>query len=208
LSRQVPFLQINHDLLMAHISRFSVLTGAAMFFSCGAFVLPRQSIAQPHPTRPIVIRPLAPAAQSLLTRWSRLLRPSANAKISEAASSIGSQLRSHPSSTDPVQLARKAAASQFPNLSGMAIEDAVMLIMMTVAQDAEQDMHTIMNQMEQRRRQKAGKRDSLDSLGDMNQQDQLLLQQMMDQRSQLEQAISNMMKAASDSRDAIVSNLK
>ena len=47
-----------------------------------------------------------------------------------------------------------------------------------------------------------------DSLDDMNQQQQLKLQQMMDKKSQLEQMISNMMKAQGDTQNELSKNLK
>ena len=50
--------------------------------------------------------------------------------------------------------------------------------------------------------------DKRDSLSDMSQQDALVLQQLMDQKSQLETMISNVMKAGSDAQAAVVSNLK
>jgi hypothetical protein len=54
----------------------------------------------------------------------------------------------------------------------------------------------------------AGQPANLNSMGDMSQEQQLLLQRAMDQRSQLEAMISNVMKAVSDSQSNIVSNLK
>lgn len=50
--------------------------------------------------------------------------------------------------------------------------------------------------------------DKRDSLSDMSQQDTLVLQQLMDQKSQLETMISNVMKAGSDAQAAVVRNLK
>jgi hypothetical protein len=47
-----------------------------------------------------------------------------------------------------------------------------------------------------------------DSLDEMNQQDQLILQQMMDKKNQLEQMISNIMKAAEDTQNGLSKNLK
>lgn len=47
-----------------------------------------------------------------------------------------------------------------------------------------------------------------DTLDDMNQQQQLKLQQLMDKKSQLEQAISNLMKAQGDTQNELSKNLK
>jgi hypothetical protein len=49
---------------------------------------------------------------------------------------------------------------------------------------------------------------NLNSMGDMSQEQQLLLQRAMDQRSQLEAMISNVMKSVSDTQSNIISNLK
>lgn len=50
--------------------------------------------------------------------------------------------------------------------------------------------------------------DKRDSSSDMSQEDMLMLQRFMDQKSQLEAMISNIMKASSDSQAALVGNLK
>ena len=42
----------------------------------------------------------------------------------------------------------------------------------------------------------------------MNQEDMMWLQKLMEQKSQLEQMISNVMKAASETRSNIAKNLK
>ena len=47
-----------------------------------------------------------------------------------------------------------------------------------------------------------------DSLDEMSQQDQLILQQMMEKKNQLEQMISNIMKAAAETQNGLSSNLK
>lgn len=47
-----------------------------------------------------------------------------------------------------------------------------------------------------------------DSLDEMSHQDQLKLQQMMEKKNQLEQMISNIMKAASETQSGLSSNLK
>lgn len=44
--------------------------------------------------------------------------------------------------------------------------------------------------------------------GELSQQDMLLLQRFMEQKSQLEQMISNVMKAASEAQSGIAANLK
>lgn len=50
--------------------------------------------------------------------------------------------------------------------------------------------------------------DKRDSMSELSQQDTLMLQQLMEQKSQLETMISNVMKAGSDAQSSLVSNLK
>ena len=47
-----------------------------------------------------------------------------------------------------------------------------------------------------------------DALSEMNREDMFWMQKLMDQKSQLEQMISNTMKAASESQNNIAKNLK
>jgi hypothetical protein len=53
-----------------------------------------------------------------------------------------------------------------------------------------------------------GSRDKKDSVGDMSQQAMFELQQMMDQKAQLEAMISKVMRASSDTQSALVASLK
>lgn len=54
----------------------------------------------------------------------------------------------------------------------------------------------------------AGLKRQHDSLSDLSQQDQLRLQMAMDRKNKLETMLSNIMKAASDTQQAIVNNMK
>ena len=54
----------------------------------------------------------------------------------------------------------------------------------------------------------ASMKDKLDSVGEMSETDQLMLQQMMEKMSKLMQTISNIMKKMHDTQMAIVNNLK
>jgi hypothetical protein len=51
-------------------------------------------------------------------------------------------------------------------------------------------------------------KDQKDSLSELNQEDMLQLQQLMEKTSQLEQMISNVMKAAAEVQNSITKNLK
>ena len=47
-----------------------------------------------------------------------------------------------------------------------------------------------------------------DAISELNQQDMLMLQQLMEKKSQLESMISNVLKASSETQNNIASNLK
>ena len=51
-------------------------------------------------------------------------------------------------------------------------------------------------------------RDQKDSISEMSEADMFWLQRMMEQKSQLEQMISNVMKASSESQNTLASSLK
>ncbi len=51
-------------------------------------------------------------------------------------------------------------------------------------------------------------KDQKDSISELNQDDMLMLQHLMEKKGQLEQMISNVMKAASETQNNIVKNLK
>jgi len=176
-------------------------------------LMPSLAIGQPRDLhsrviKPIIIRPADAEQKSLYDRWTPLLSPSSKRKLVASASSIEKQLKDNPQNTDVVKLARDGVASQFPNLQGMAIEDAVMLMMMLVSQDAEKDMQNMLDEMNKTRRQKQAVRDATDKLTDMSEETQLKLQMMMDRREKALEAISNMMKKMDDTQDSIIKNIK
>ena len=51
-------------------------------------------------------------------------------------------------------------------------------------------------------------KDQKDSISELNEQDMLMLQQLMEKKSQLESMISNVMKAAAEAQNNIAKNLK
>lgn len=55
---------------------------------------------------------------------------------------------------------------------------------------------------------RTGQKNPKDSISDMTQADMLQLQQLMNQKGQLEQMISNTMKASSETQSGLAANLK
>ena len=51
-------------------------------------------------------------------------------------------------------------------------------------------------------------KDEKDGLGDMSQQDMIQLQQLMEKKGQLEQLLSNLMKAMQETQENIIKNMK
>ena len=80
------------------------------------------------------------------------------------------------------------------DLSGLSIEDAIQIVMMQVAKDSEQDLKTMLNEMQ-------GQTDSADETS-------LRLQMVMDRRSKVEETLANIMKKISSTQDILIQNLK
>jgi hypothetical protein len=125
-------------------------------------------------------------------------------------------------------MAQNDAKSRFAGqgLSSMDVEDLAMLVMMTVSQDAQKDLKSQLEDMQQANQQKQAQRaaaeaqkqqqaamkDSLkkhyDQLADISQEQQMKLQTYMDRMSKAEQALSNIMKKTSDTSAQVLQNLK
>jgi hypothetical protein len=125
-------------------------------------------------------------------------------------------------------MAQNDAKSRFAGqgLSSMDVEDLAMLVMMTINQDAQNDLKSQLEDMQQANQQKQAQRaaaeaqkqqqaamkDSLkkhyDQLADISQEQQMKLQTYMDRMSKAEQALSNIMKKTSDTSAQVLQNLK
>lgn len=107
-------------------------------------------------------------------------------------------------------------------LAAADVETLVMLVMTQCAKDAQTELEALLAQMQAtnaaRRAQRqaamtyeqaaAAKRAQADSLSDLTEQEMLMLQQVMEKKSQLEQMISNVMKSGSEASGAAIANLK
>jgi hypothetical protein len=161
----------------------------------------------------VQVRPIPDEAVRQNTRLTAALAPSAKSKVQAAAAALAAAAKQQPAMT-AAQLQSKARISvtqAFPNLSGMDVDAVVFLVMMQATQDQQADLTQAMSAMQQNTAAKQGVRNAQNAAnqsGDLSEMDSMRLQMQMDQRSKLLEAISNMMKSASDAQSAIIANLK
>ncbi len=182
-----------------------------------SFLLPLPSGAQQKTAAPIVaqVRPLPDEAVRQNTRLAANLSPSAKSKVQAAAAQLAATAKQQPtiSAAQLQSRARTSVTQAFPSLRGADIDSVVLLVMMQAAQDEQSDLQQTMNQMQQNTQAKqaaraTAKSDSTTQMGDMSSETQLRLQMAMDRRSKFLEAISNVMKSASDTQSAVIANLK
>ena len=166
---------------------------------------------------------MQPAAVSFYNKAMAGVRPSIRSFVSTTARQLGGRNISE----DSLRTTLKNTP-QMAGLSNMDIDAVILLMMRQAANDKDlrdrlSSMKTA-NEKKQHQRAPVNKRDSLkralnhskdqqgrdikDNLADMSQQDQMMLQQMMDQKSKLEEMISNLLKKIKDAEDEILANLK
>ncbi len=184
-----------------------------------AFMLPsagQQKTAVPMASqvRPISVRPIPDEAVRRNARLAGNLSPSAKSKVESAAAALAAAAKQQPAMS-AAQLQSSARASvirAFPNLQGMDIEAVVFLVVMKCTQDEESDLKQMMNAMQKNDAAKQGVRsaqtNSANQVSDMSDMDSMRLQMLMDRRSKLLDAMSNVMKSTSDTQSAIIGNLK
>jgi hypothetical protein len=171
-----------------------------------SFLLPsgaQQKVATPMAAQ---VRPIPDEAVRQNARLAVSLSTSAKAKIRSAAAALAVEAKEQPAMT-AAQLQSKARTSvmqAFPNLQGMDIDAVAFLVVMQSSQDQQAELTQAMNQMQQNTQAKQAARQQ----NDLNQELQLRIQMEMDQMSKFEQALSNMMKSASDTQSSIIANLK
>jgi len=173
------------------------------------------SAAQQKTVAPIVsqVRPLPDEAVRQNTRLAANLSPSAKNKIQAAATQLAATTKQQPAMT-AAQLqsrARASVAQAFPNLRGMDIDAVVFLVMMQCTQDQQSELQQTMSTMQQNTAGKQAVRSAQNStaqLSDMSTMQQMRLQMIMDRRSKFLDALSNVMKSASDTQSAVIANLK
>lgn len=160
------------------------------------------------------VRPLPDEAAHQNARLAPSLSPSAKAKVQTASRTLAAAIKRNPKMTAAQMQAqaRASVAQAFPGLSGVDIDAVVFLVMTECAQDQQSDLEAQMNQMQQANAQKQALRNQQNAMNqqqsDMSQQMQTELQMEMDRRSKLLEAISNVMKTASDTQSAVIANMK
>ncbi len=142
------------------------------------------------------------------------LRPQVRAwAIAEAAKVKALHLHPHAAA----QMIRAAARSRFHGQvnNDQDIEAIISLVLMQVAQDAESDLRSIMNDIHHATGKRKTLRDmtsllkgDLDALSEIGEDTSLRLQMLMDRRSKYFEALSNIMRKASNTSSDIVGNLK
>jgi septal ring factor EnvC (AmiA/AmiB activator) len=156
------------------------------------------------------VRPVPDEAVRKQARLSANLTPAVRAKIAACAQSLTQRLRAMPTaSVAQMQGAAQTATMEvFPGLRGADLDTVVFLVMSETAQQQQADLQAQMSQMQQQMAQKQAQRDSTQGMNAMSEMQQMKLQSMMDRRSKLLEAMSNIMKATSDTADSITQNLK
>jgi hypothetical protein len=160
------------------------------------------------------VKPMPPNAAALHAKLAPQMISSVSGWVQSEAKVIeGRNL----SSDAMISMARKDVSSRFAaqNMSTMDVDQMVTLIMMQCSADAQKDTKAMLAEMQAANQKKKAMRaaqdslkDQKDALSDMSQEQQLKMQMMMDRMSKAEQAMSNMMKKASETSSGIISNLK
>ena len=141
------------------------------------------------------------AAQAKLT-------PAGRSRIEAEASAVRMNSKTIEQAADDLQRANV-------DFGNMPIEDAIMIMLSLIAEDARQDTHDMLADMDATRQKKKALRErekalrgQADSVDDMTQLEQVRLQTYMDRRTKAEEMLSNLTKKSSDSSSSIIQNMK
>jgi hypothetical protein len=116
----------------------------------------RVAVAAPAPLSvPVVPPALATVIERDRARIWLTTTTEQRTKLAKASRAVASELDARGEAIDPKTLARKYAA----NVEGMAIEDAIMLMFMLIAEDARKDMREMLAEMEATRRRREALRE-------------------------------------------------
>ncbi len=194
-------------------------TVSALSVMLASLVLP--SAAQPKSAapiasqvRPISMRTLPEDAVRQNTRLAANLSPSAKSKVQSAAADLAITATQQPamSATQLQSSARALVMRAFPTLQGQDIDALVFLVMMQCTKDEESDLRQIMNETKAMTAAKQNLRNPLRAsaanASELSDMDSMRLQMLMDRRSKLLEAMSNMMKSVSDTQSGVIGNLK
>jgi hypothetical protein len=189
------------------------MRAAAAAFILFSLLLP--SAAQQRTVAPTVaqVGPLPDDAVRQNARLAANLSPSAKSKVQAAASALAAAAKQQPAMTaaQMQSKARTSVSQAFPSLGGMDIDAVVFMVMMQCAQDQQSELQQAMTQMQQNTQAKQAARNaqnSADQLSDASEMQSMQLQMLMDRRSKMLEALSNVMKTASGTQSAVIANLK
>jgi len=176
---------------MNRLRVFLLFAMAAAGVSAWANVSPEQGAKSAAPASPEMqanagTRTLDPAIAAQHRRIQSLLAPEAKEKIGRAVPEFREQTRKLKPGTDLRALATAQIRKQFPNLTPRQTD----VLAFTLLNETYASLQ------------------AAESAGDMSTEQQMQLQQVMEQKSQFETALSNMMKSMSDTSDSIIQNIK
>ena len=100
---------------------------------------------------------------------------------------------------------RAEVVNTWPNLATADIEALMFVVMAAAARDVDADLRAQVTAMRDTNAEKQAQRDAAADAGAAQ---SLRLQMAMDRRAKLMEALSNLMKKADDTQDAIVQNVK
>jgi hypothetical protein len=170
-------------------------------FSQGAGVVrlanPDAALAAPLPVQPNTLQTqLTPALAPTVSDWIQ----------AEARALLARNLPADAM----IQVARADVAARFAGqiYAPADIDTLVQLVMSEAAKDAQSDLQASLSSLQAGSARKTGQRSATAQMSAMSPQDQLKLQMLMDRQAAAELALSNMMKSAHDTRNAIINNLK
>jgi hypothetical protein len=141
------------------------------------------SKSSPAAVNPAALQ-LKPEISSQHQRIQNLLPAQTKQKLARMVPAFEQQIRAHKQGTDLRALAAAEVRKQFPRLSAQQTD----VLAFTLLKDAYDN--------------------SKGSLTDISTTDQLQLQMAMDQKSQFESMLSNMLKSMADTSDSVIQNIK
>lgn len=175
--------------------------------------------------RAMAVKPMPANIAAIHAKISPRLSPAARTWVQSEARVIAGR---HLTASQMIATTRGDAGKRFAGqgLAGMDVEALVMCVMMQASEDAQNDLKDQLAAMQKATAQKRALRadeeamakaqqamkDSLkhesDQLGDITQEQQLQLQRQMDQMTQFEEAMSNIMRSLSGTESQVLTNLK
>ncbi len=202
------------------VPHFCLLAAPVAILSCAVVasaqvtLQPRASTAASLNIATLAIKPVPSGLIAFNARLSASVKPTVRAWVqSEARALAGRKLA-------PDAMLATARGDVLGRFSGQTlltaeVETMAMLVMSECARDAQADVEALLAQMQATSAARRAQRQAAtpakakaDSLSDLTAGEMLLLQQAMDKKSQLEQMISNVMKAGADAASAAIVNLK